>query len=255
VGTRVAMVVSTVGYHWEEVFGAYDEFRKARCEVAFYTVDGRPPKPDPLSLKVTGPLSWVGFGISAAIAPDSPAGRELSDRLCSVRPLAELDPDAVDALYLPGGHGCLFDMNRNPALHAVIAQMYRAGKPLSGVCHATSTFAFVAEGEESIVKGRKLTGFPNPLDEALSWSGGVAKAFLPLPFSNDRALQDGGADLTWVNQLMAALNPGYVRIDPPFVSGMGPKAARPVARAVLRELSKRPEHLPPVGGVEGRSYQ
>jgi putative intracellular protease/amidase len=124
----VAMVVSTVGYHWEEVYGAYDEFRKAGCEVAFYTVDGQLPRPDPLSLKVTGPLSWVGFGISGEIAPDTPAGSELLERLHSARPLSELDPDAVNALYLPGGHGCLFDMNRNPALHLVIAEMYRSGK-------------------------------------------------------------------------------------------------------------------------------
>jgi hypothetical protein len=68
--------------------------------------------------------------------------------------------------------------------------------------------------------------------------GGVAKEFLPMPFSNDRALQDAGADLNWVNQLLAALNPAYVRVDPPFVSGMGPKAARPVARTVLRKMRK-----------------
>ena len=236
---NIAMVVSTIGYHWEEVYGAYTEFRKAGYEVQFYTVDGKLPQPDPLSLKITGPLSWVGMGISRGIAPDSPAGRELAGRLASVRPLAELNPDEVDALYLPGGHGCLFDMNRSPALHRVIAALYRQGKPLAGVCHATSTYAFVEENGESIVKGKKLTGFPQALDDLLSGLGGVAAAFLPLPFSNDRALQDAGAQLTWVNQLLAALNPGYVRVDPPFVSGMGPKAARPVARAVVRELAKK----------------
>jgi putative intracellular protease/amidase len=236
---NVAMVVSTMGYHWEEVFGAYYEFRKAGCEVSFYTVDGKLPQPDPLSLKLTGPLSWFGFGISGLIAPDSLAGRDLAGRLQAVRPLAQLDPEKMDALYLPGGHGCLFDMNRNPALHRVIAQMYRSGKPLAGVCHATSTFAFVENNGQSIVNGKKLTGFPQALDDALSGVGGVAEAFLPLPFSNDRALQKAGAKITWTNQLMAALNPAYTRVDPPFISGMGPKAARPVARAVLQVLGMK----------------
>jgi putative intracellular protease/amidase len=234
---NLAMVVSTVGYHWEEVFGAYYEFRKAGSEVAFYTVDGKLPQPDPLSLRLTGPLSWFGFGISGLIAPDSLAGRDLAAQLQSVKPLSQLDPEKVDGLYLPGGHGCLFDMNRNPALHRIIVQMYSSGKPLAGVCHATSTFAFVKNNGKSIVNGRRLTGFPQMLDELLPGIGGVAKEFLPLPFSNDQALQEGGAKISWLNQLAAALNPGYIRIDPPFISGMGPKAARPVARAVLRALS------------------
>jgi putative intracellular protease/amidase len=236
---KIAIVVSTVGYHWEEVFGAFDEFRTGGCTVEFYTIDGKSPQPDPLSLKITGPLSWVGFGISRAISPDSPAGQKLAEQLGAARPLAELRTEEIDALYLPGGHGCLFDMNRSPELHRVIAKLYRSGKPLAGVCHATSTFAFVREGGRSIVKGKKLTGFPQALDDSLAGLGGVAAAFLPLPFSNDQALQESGADLTWVNQLLAALNPGYMRVDSPFISGMGPKAARPVARAVLRALAEK----------------
>ncbi len=227
------MILSTVGYHWEEAFGAYDEFRNAGWDVALFTVDGSPPKVDPTSLKRTGPLSWFGFGVSKANSPESPRGRELMAAIEGLRPLSDLDPSAIDALYLPGGHGCLFDINRSEALHGVIGELHRNGKPLSGVCHATSTYAFVEADGRPIVAGKRFTGFPEFVDTIMSSTGLVKKEFLPIPFSNDQALADAGADLSMFNKLLAALNPRYTRVDPPFVTGMGPKAARSVARKVI----------------------
>lgn len=229
----VAMVVSTVGYHWEEVVGAYDEFTRAGWTVEFYTVNGARPRIDPVSIKMTGPLSMVGLGTSSTIAPQTALGQEVEAKLRSVRSISELNLDHLDALYLPGGHGCLFDLNENEALHAIIGDLYRRGKVLSGVCHATSTFAFVKNGAHSIIKGKKITGFPHILDQILVAVGGVDRAFLPIPFSNDAALRAAGAAIQWSNQLAAALNPSYVRADWPFVTGMGPKAARKVAKMVI----------------------
>ncbi|MCU0305118.1 MAG: DJ-1/PfpI family protein [Thermoanaerobaculales bacterium] len=234
-----AMVLSTVGYHWEEVFGAWDELRKAGWEVRLYTVDGSPPRPDPMSLRRTGPLSWLGLGVAASDSPESPRGRGLAAALEEVRPLVELGPGEVDALYLPGGHGCLFDVNRNPELHAVIGELYGAGRPLAAVCHATSTFAFVEADGRPIVAGKGLTGFPEIVDALIAPTPLVARDFLPIPFSNDRALADAGADLRWYHKLLAAVNPRYVRVDPPFVTGMGPKAARRVARTLIHGLDTR----------------
>jgi hypothetical protein len=34
---------------------SFDEFKREGWEVVFFTVSGEPPKPDPLSLKFTGP--------------------------------------------------------------------------------------------------------------------------------------------------------------------------------------------------------
>ena len=228
------MILSTVGYHWEEAFGAYDEFRNGGWDVALFTVDGSPPKVDPTSLKRTGPLSWFGFGVSKANSPESPRGRELMAAIEGLRPLSDLDPSAIDALYLPGGHGCLFDVNRSEALHGVIGELHRNGKPLSGVCHATSTYAFVEADGRPIVAGKRFTGFPGFVDTIMSSTGLVQREFLPIPFSNDQALADAGAKLSWRNKLLAALNPRYTRVDWPFVTGMGPKAARGVAREIIR---------------------
>ncbi len=232
------MVVSTKGYHWEEVFGAYVEFRKAGWEIDLYTVGGNKPKPDPSSLKRTGPLSLLGYGVSNRNSPDNPLGEELMHRFNSVKALSEVNADKIDVLYLPGGFGCMFDMNRNEQLHTLIMDLNKKEKVLSGVCHATSTFAFVDEGEGSIVKGKKVTGFPKSLDLAAVGVGMVDPEFLPLPFSNEDMIKKAGADLKWYNRLIAALNPLYVRTDWPFITGVGPKAARRVSKKIIRRLNR-----------------
>ncbi len=109
---------------------------------------------------------------------------------------------------------------------------------VTGVCHATSTYAFVEDEKGPIVKGKAFTGFPEFVDTIMSTAGLVQKEFLPIPFSNDQALEDAGADLKWRHKLLAALNPRYTRVDWPFVTGMGPKAARSVARAIIGSMNQ-----------------
>jgi len=236
---RIATVVSTVGYHWEELFGAYDEFDRSGAEIDVFTVDGSPPRPDPMSLRHTGPLTLFGLGVPARIDPSTPRGRELHQALIARRAVEELDPEVYDAIYLPGGHGCLFDVNRNEVLHDKLIELYRGGKLLSAVCHATSTFAFTRIGGRSIAAGKQLTGFPHALDELLIAAHAVHKDFLPLPFSNEHVLRQEGIDVPPFDPMRASLNPRHMCVSLPFVTGVGPKSARPVARAVIAALEER----------------
>jgi putative intracellular protease/amidase len=233
---RIAVVVSTVGYHWEEVFAGYWTFRDAGCLVDVFTVGG-PPRVDPRSVQRTGPGALLGLGTPARIAPDTARGQELVGVMAAAESLDGLDPDRYDALYLPGGHGCLFDMNRNPSLHAIIARMYQRGAVLSGVCHATSTFGFVRDGARSIVQGHRMTGFPHALDRLLIRLGLVDERFLPLPLINDHELRRAGAVLTTVDAALATVNPTLHRVSLPFVTGTGPKAAAIVAGLVVDALA------------------
>lgn len=236
---QVAMVVSTVGYHWEEITGAYQEFKKAGFEIEIFTIDGKKPKPDPASVKLTGPLSLLGVGVARCIAPSSEIGKEIEQRLNAVKAIDAWDTSKTDVVYLPGGHGCLFDMNKNPVLHQKIAEVYERNGVMSGVCHATSTFSFVKSKGQHITAGKKLTGFPEMLDNVLVKAGAVEKQFLPIPFSNDQALVESGAKLGGVNKALAILFPNYTRADYPFVTGMGPKSARCVAKTAIKFALKQ----------------
>jgi putative intracellular protease/amidase len=230
--STAAFVVSEVGYHWEEVHAAYREFDVAGWDVAFYTPTGQAPAPDPTSVRRTNPLARaVGYGTSRAEGPDSELGRRILRALESPRPLSDFDVDGTDVLYVAGGHGALQDVDPNPDLHRVVEALDRQDRVLSAVCHATSTFAF-ARGTNGrpLVQGKALTGFPDFVDQVMSRVGMVDRRFLPLPFSNDGELRRAGAR---VNPVAAALNPRRILVDPPFVTGMGPKAAGDVARRAI----------------------
>lgn len=233
---RIAIVVSTVGYHWEELYRAYFEFRDAHFAVDLFTVDGRPATPDPYSLRLTGPAAWLGLGVPRSIAPVTARGKELVAALHQVGSAKSIVPEHYAALYLPGGHGCLFDVNRDSDLHTVISRLGEHGAVLSAVCHATSTFAFVTANGRSIVHGHALTGFPHPLDRALIRMDSVHPNYLPLPLINDDVLRDAGARHTRWDVARAIANPAHVVVSPPFITGVGPRAARAVARKVIRSV-------------------
>jgi putative intracellular protease/amidase len=133
----------------------------------------------------------------------------------------------------------MFDMNRNETLHKIIVDLKHKDRVLSGVCHATSTFALVHTEAGPLVADRKITGFPHSLDRAAVGMGIVDTEFLPLPFSNEREIEKAGADLKWHHKLIAALNPLYTRTDWPFVTGVGPKAARVVAKKIIHRKQEK----------------
>ncbi len=232
----IAIIPSTVGYHWEEVFAAYDELKAANWKISFFTVGGKPAKPDPKSLKKHAILSLFGIGCHPKIAPDTSLGKELIEKLASAEIIDNLKVDEFDAIYIPGGHGCLFDVNRNETVHEKIKEFYQKNKLIAAVCHGSSTLAAVKTNEQAIIAGKKITGFPDMLDATLIQAGLVDEKFLPLPFKNEAEIKKASANLSFVNTVLALLFPTYYRIDLPFITGMGPKATRNVIKQLISQV-------------------
>src|SRR3990167_2307627 len=119
----VAIIPSTVGFHWEEVFAAYRIFKAANWQIEFYTINGELPVVDPLSIKKHIFLSYLGIGVRNSFSPESPLGKALSIQLnIETRSISELSIDKIDAIYIPGGHGCLFDVNVSEIVHSKLAE-------------------------------------------------------------------------------------------------------------------------------------
>lgn len=231
---RAAIVVSTIGFHWEELFDAYKEFQKAGVAIDLYTVDGKPGCVDPKSVERRPVLSLLGLGIVPDFGPETTLGREILYRLKNqVKPVSLLTPTIYETIYLPGGHGCLFDVNQNLLLQEKLLEFYREGKIISAVCHATSALAFTINGKHSIIKGKKVTGFPDWLDDVLIKAKWIHKKFLPLPFSNERKIKEAGGEM---NTTLSIINPTHHVVDLPFITGTGPKAAKFVIRKVIENI-------------------
>jgi protease I len=69
---------------------------------------------------------------------------------------AEVDPDAYDALVLPGGVANPDQLRTDDGSVKFIRQMLDDGKPVAAICHAPWTLI-----EAGVVEGRTLTSWPS----------------------------------------------------------------------------------------------
>lgn len=234
-----AMIVSTKGYHWEEVFDAYKTLKEHGWAIHFYTVDGAQVKPDPNSTKKAPILSSIGLGAPKDEAPDSALGKELLLRLDAPKPVETINVDEIDLLYIPGGHGALFDVNTNDNVHAKILEAFEKNKVIASVCHGSSALAFVKNSRgESIIQNKQITGFPDLADELLLKLGMIDASMLPLPYKNEAKIKEAGAQWSSMDTALAIINPTHHVVDLPFITGMGPKAAAPVIKKALEIIQQ-----------------
>ena len=64
--------------------------------------------------------------------------------------------DSYDALFIPGGHGIVFDGPGNKAVADLIAKFWQAGKIVSAVCHGPIALAGVQVDGKPLVSGKKV---------------------------------------------------------------------------------------------------
>lgn len=127
---KVEIGLSATGFHWEEFFAAYTVFKDAGAQVSIHAPGKSKPEPDPVSVRKTGFLSLVGWGTSAAMCPETPSGKKAVRELDNVKSFEDIDPGGNDAIYLAGGHGCLFDLNTDKVLLSKVKQMFLNDKIL-----------------------------------------------------------------------------------------------------------------------------
>jgi putative intracellular protease/amidase len=145
--------------------------------------------------------------------------------LASTLKLKDVSAADFDAVFYPGGHGPLWDLAEDATSIALIETMLKAGKPVAAVCHAPGVLRHPkgADGQ-SVVKGKKVTGFTNTEEEAAGLTAVV-------PFLvEDMLTQNGG-----VYSKAADWHP-HVEIDGLLITGQNPASSEPVAKALLAAL-------------------
>jgi len=114
-----------------------------------------------------------------------------------------LTPEQVDfkkykAVFIGGGYGPLFDVAENNELLSIIAKIYENEGIVGGCGHGPGAFANVKlNNGEYMVKGNKVTGFPNSTEVTKSW----AKEGTLLPFLLENQLRANGANYQSKNDL------------------------------------------------------
>lgn len=170
-------------------------------------------------------------------APVDPRGYPAREDIAEVRDalaalnatahLDSLDAAAFDGIFIPGGHGPMFDLATDPLTKGYIRAVFEAGKPVAAVCHGPAALLDVSVSDGStLLDGRTVTGFTHGEDAADA-------LFEHMPFSLQARMTEEGAHFVE--------NPPHevhVETDGLLVTGQNPASAIATADAFLRVLTK-----------------
>jgi len=194
---------------WLEEFAIpYRSFRAAGCSVTVASIRGGRVPVDPRSLEGDASARW----------------REEQTVLETTPSLAEVTGE-FDALFLPGGHGTMFDLPEQPALQGWIRRLFTSGRPVAAVCHGPVGLAGVRlEDGWPLVRGRVVTAFTNAEERAV-------RLERRMPFLLEDRLREEGAAFS-----AGALWEPHVEVDDNLVTGQNPASSAPAAKALLQLL-------------------
>ncbi|MFJ9624318.1 type 1 glutamine amidotransferase domain-containing protein [Streptomyces sp. NPDC101181] len=206
------------GFWAEEAVVPYEAFTAAGHEVTVATPGGVVPTVD-----------------RGSLAPEVNGGPEGAERVTAAletfdalrRPVAveDVDVDAYDAVFYPGGHGPMQDLAVDEASGRLLTATLASGKPLGVVCHGPAAL-LAATGPDgaNAFAGYRLTGFTNA-EESQAGFADKAKWLL-----QDR-LVGLGADFQegepWAP---------FIITDRNLITGQNPASSAPLAEELLRRL-------------------
>lgn len=132
-----------------------------------------------------------------------------------------------DGIFLPGGHGTMFDLPDNTKLQEVIRSIYEADKPVAAVCHGPAGLVGVTlSNGEPLVKGKKVSAFTDAEEQDTGLQD-------DMPFLLASKLEELGAH----HEPAANWSEKVVR-DGLFVTGQNPQSTEAVAHAFIDTLKE-----------------
>lgn len=206
------------GYWAEELVVPFRTFTGDGHEVSIATPGGVQPVVDAGSL-----AAEVNGGQERADELEAEIGRIA--QLAQPLRLEDVDLDAYDAVFYPGGHGPMEDLSSNEASAHVLISTLASGKPLGIVCHAPAALLATEDSEGgSPFAGYRLTGFTNTEEAQAGLADGA-------PWLLQDRLVALGADF----QAGEAWAP-HVVTDRNLYTGQNPASSGPLAQEMLAAL-------------------
>ncbi len=205
---------TTTGLWIGEFTDPYYVFMDAGYEITLASPKGGKPPIDPMS-ELTEHIT----GSNRRFQEDTFAQRALDHTLL----LDDVSSAAYDAVFLPGGHGPLFDLAASATCGKLIIDFLSAGKPVAAVCHGPAALIKAAELNPSILTGKSVTGFSNTEEK-------LAMKYNNIPYTLEDRLKELGAD--YQTGLVPFLS--HTEVDGLLITGQNPLSAGPTAKALLR---------------------
>lgn len=206
------------GLWFEELATPYYAFVDASASVTLASITGGPAPIDPRSVKAQGENE---DSVDRFLND-----RNASDALTATTAVEDIDVSSYDAVFLPGGHGTMWDLPQSTALAALLDAVWAQGKVIAAVCHGPAGLVNVKdETGAPLVRGRRVTGFTDSEERAV----GLAEA---VPFLLETRLRALGGRY----ESVADFQP-FAIADGRLVTGQNPASSALTAKLTLEALA------------------
>lgn len=198
------------GVWYEELVTPLNVFKEAGYQVTVATVDGKEIPIDPHS------------------TPKDGVPKEIEEVLAHPKKVADLKLDEFDAIFIPGGHGAVYDLATNQDSIKAIEHFAQKGQIVSSVCHGPASLVHVKVDGKPFVQGKKMSAFTDSEEHEYK-----SVPFDKLPFFLETELKKLGAEIH-----SGANWSANVVVDGNLITGQNPASSEGVARKVVEALNK-----------------
>lgn len=227
--SRVLMVLTSVsqfpdsdrltGYYMDEMAIPYWAMRDSAATIEFASIKGGEAPADPGSLGEAGDRE---ANVQRFLDDDA-----AMTALKTSRAIAEVDAASYDGIFLPGGHGTMWDFAQSADLAKVVGTIFDAGAVVGAVCHGPAGLVSAKRADgQPIVADRRVNAFTDQEERAVELDTVV-------PYLLETELRKNGA--------LFESNPEpfgvYAVRDGNLVTGQNPASAPKVAKLMVEALS------------------
>ena len=210
-GTSTMKNGDKTGVWLEEYAVPYIKFKEQGFKVTVATINGGAVPIDPSSLEAKKP-EW----------------KEAMESLKTSVILKDVKSENYKAVYIPGGHGAMFDLADDTTVKSVIAEFADANKTVSSICHGPAALVDVKlKNGKYLVEGKKLVSFTNNEEDEVNKS-----KFMP--FMLESKLVEQGATFqakeNWADNVV---------VDGNLITGQNPNGSASIAEAIVVQLQEK----------------
>lgn len=207
---------SKTGVWLGEFTDPYYEFTDAGYEVTLASVKGGEPPIDP-----TSALTENITSANRRYQDDE----VLQHQFKSTKIISQMLAKDFDAVFIPGGHGPLFDLAESTEAGKLIIDFYNSDKPVSAVCHGSAAFIAAENHQNGFLKDKTITCFANTEEKLVGKTDQV-------PYLLEDKLSSLGAK---IDNAIIPFN-SNVKVDGNLITGQNPLSAGPAAKELVKML-------------------
>lgn len=207
------------GVWFEELATPYFVFVDTGASATLASIAGGQAPIDPRSVKPKGENEasverFIGDDVASAALKETV-------------PISAVDATSYDAVFLPGGHGTMWDLPESAELAALLSRVWAEGNVVAAVCHGPAGLLSAKDDDgKPLVAGRRVTGFSDSEERAAGLDTVV-------PFLLEARLRELGGRYESTGDFQP-----FAVVDGRLVTGQNPASSALTAQLTLEALGR-----------------